>query len=1096
MTRPRPLRTGLPLLALVILLAPSLATAQTKLLRFPDIHANKVVFCYAGDLWTAPAGGGSAVRLTTHPGQELFPRFSPDGKWIAFTGQIDGDEQVYVIPSTGGVPKQLTFYPARGPLPPRWGYDNQVYGWTPDGEKVLFRSLRDGWDLSDSRLYTVGVEGGLPEALAMPVSGGGDLSPEGDRVVYSPLFRDFRTWKRYQGGWATDLYIFDLDTHEATQVTDHVRSDRDPMWIDDEIVFTSDRDGKLNLYAYDVEDDTIRQLTSYTDWDVRWPAADEQGRVVYELAGELRIYDTNGGMDTGISITVPTDALAMRPERVDASGDVEGWALSPKGNRALVVARGDIFSLPTDEGFTRNLTNSSDAHERLASWSPNGRWILYVSDITDEEALYLMPRGTEDAEPRLLTDEATGRLYAPKFSPDSEMVAYSDKEGVIRVVDVESSRVREVADEPQGQVTDYVWSPDSNWLAFSMTDRNGYNSIHVWSRGENETRRVTGELFNEFQPTWGPNGDFLYYMSDRGFQPQIGSIEWNYLVDRETGVYALALREDVEHPLPPRDDEVEIEVEEEENGDDEEKAENGEEELEIEIDFDGLADRLVALPIELDNYYGMSMADDKLLFVRSGPFYYGRGSDIRPSIHFFDFDEREVKKVADAGGYALSHDGKKILVRGGGAFELLDVAPDAKGERVSDGDMHADVDYAQEWETIFDEVWRRFRDFFYVGNMHGYDWEAIGERYRELLPHVAHRSDLNYVIGEMIAELNVSHAYISGGDYEIPDRPDVALPGARIEFDADDGRYRLAEIYPGHNAETRYRSPLTEVGMNAAAGDYLLAIDGVELDENSNPYEMLRYKSDRPVTLTLNERPRQDDDVREVTFEPRTQETPLRYLKWVEGNRQKVAEATDGRVGYLHIPDMGSNGIREFIKYFYGQIRKDGLVIDVRGNGGGNVSQMLIERLSRELLRVRYTRTYEWPGTYPNHVFHGPMVCLLNETSASDGDIFPAMFQKKELGPLIGKRSWGGVIGITSHGPLLDGGSVNVPQFGTNDRETAEWVIEGHGVDPDIVVENEPKAVLEGRDPQLERGIEEVMMRIRQDPPIFPPRPDDPVRVD
>jgi len=1095
-TRSLPTRAGLLLLATALLIAPTAADAQstsgTKLLRFPDIHGDTVVFCYAGDLWTAPSTGGTATRLTTHPGQELFPRFSPDGRWIAFTGQIDGDEQVYVIPSTGGVPKQLTFYPARGPLPPRWGYDNQVYGWTPDGERVLFRSLRDGWDLSDSRLYTVSVDGGLPDQLPMPVSGAGDLSPDGTKAVYSPLFRDFRTWKRYQGGWASDLWIFDLNENTAIPITQDPRTDRDPMWVGDEIVFTSDRDGKNNLYKYTVNGGETIQLTRYTDWDVRWPAADGEGHVVFEFAGELRIFDVNTGDETSITINVPTDALAKRPKRVDASDNLEGWALSPKAERALVVARGDVFSLPTDEGFTRNLTNSSDAHERLAVWSPNGRWIVYVSDRNGEEALYKMDMSADAPEEELLTDDADGRLYNPFFSPDSERVAYADKEGVIRVVDIENGRTQEIANEPQGTSTDYEWSPDSNWLAFSLTNRNGFNSIHVWSREENRTRRVTDELFNEFAPVWGPDGDFLYYMSDRGFQPQIGSLEWNYVVDRETGIYALALRKDVEHPFPTEDDEVEIATDDEEEAKDEDDEEEADDDEGISIDFDGLGDRVVRLPVELDNYYGMSMAGDKLLFVRGGPFYYGRGNGVTNSIHYFDFDEREVKKVTDAGGYALSPDGKKILVRSRGSFSLMDVKEDAKGESVSDSGMYSDVVFADEWETAFDEVWRRFRDYFYVENMHGYDWEAIGAQYRALLPHVAHRSDLNYVIGEMIAELNVSHAYISGGDYDNPDRADVALPGARLVRDGDS--VRLAEIYPGHNEEIMYRSPLTEVGMDANEGDYLLAIDGIEVTGDTNPYEILRYRADRPVTFTLSDDRRFGDD-RDVTFDPRTQETPLRYLKWTEGNRKYVEEQTDGRVGYMHIPDMGSNGIREFIKYFYGQIRKDGLVIDVRGNGGGNVSQMLIERLSRELLRVRYVRTQEWPGTYPNTVFTGHMVCLLNETSASDGDIFPAMFQLKGLGPLIGKRSWGGVIGITNHGPLIDGGSVNVPQFGTNQRDTAEWVIEGHGVDPDIVVENDPESVIAGKDNQLDRGIEEVMKMIREDPRAFPPRPADPVRT-
>ena len=1081
------------------------ASAQTKLLRFPDIHGDQVVFSYAGDLWLASTEGGLAARLTAHPGLELFPRFSPDGSRIAFTGQYDGDEQVYVIPASGGVPRQLTYYPARGPLAPRWGYDNQVYDWSPDGRAVLFRSLRYSTDLSDSRLFLASADGGLPVPLPMPESGAGDLSPDGTRVVYSPLFRDFRTWKRYEGGWAQELYIFDRETHVVERVTTHRRADRDPMWIGNAIYFTSDRDGTLNLYSYDLASRETTQLTDSDTWDVRWPGDDGVNRIVYELNGELQIHAIDEGTSRPISITVPDDGLAMRPSRVAAADLIEDAELSPKGERALFVARGDVFTAPIENGPTRNLTRSSSAHDRWARWSPDGGRIAYVSDATGEDEIYLIAQNGS-GEPEQLTTGGQAMLYAPEWSPAGKHLAYGDKDGRLRVIDVETKEIVEVADEARGPLRDYVWSPRGGYLAFSMTDPTEFRSIWVWSLADRALHRITDELFHEWNPAWDPDGNYLYYLSDRQFAPQLGSFEWNYLVDRETGIYALALRKDVEHPLPPRSDEVEVtgddEADEDAADDTESDAAGGEdgdddgggdEEAPITIEFDGLSRRVVRLPVTFDNYVGLSGADDGVFFIRAGAQYYGRGADVQPALQRFTFADRETDTIATGiGGYAVSRDGEKVLVREGGGWNVYP-AGGGDATTVSTRGLMVDRVPADEWAQIFDEVWRRFRDFFYVENMHGYDWKALRDRYRPLLAHVAHRSDLNYVIGEMVAELNVSHAYIAGGDWETPDRPQVALPGAVFELDAAAGRYRIAEIFTGHNEEPRYRAPLTEIGVDAGVGDFVLAIDGEELLGSDNPYRVLLHRADRPVRLMLNDEPT-FDGAREVAFTPVTEERSLRYLTEVEANRRKVSEMTDGRVGYLHIPDMGAQGIQEFVKWFYGQVRKEGLVIDVRGNGGGNVSQMLIERLGRRVLGTSFARTYDTPGTYPAVAFHGHLVCILDEDSASDGDIFPYRFREAGLGPLIGKRSWGGVIGITSHGPLLDGGSVNVPQFGTNGAD-GSWVVENVGVEPDIEVENDPRSVIAGRDPQLERAVDEVLRMMRDDPKALPERPAPPVKT-
>lgn len=1079
------------------------ASAQTKLLRFPDIHGDQVAFVYAGDIWTAPADGGRATRLTAHPGLELFPKFSPDGEWIAFTGQYDGDEQVYVIPTAGGEPKQLTYYPAAGPLPPRWGFDNQVYGWSPDGSEVLFRSMRYGWDLTDTQLFLADVDGGLPEPLPMPISGAGDLSPDGAQVAYSPLIRDFRSWKRYQGGWAQDLWIFDLESHDARQITDHPRTDRDPMWIGDRVFFSSDRSGTLNLYVHDLESGATEQLTESTRWDVRWPSTDHQSRIVYELGGELQVYDVATGESTPAPIEVPTDALPTRPSRISVGDDIEGVELAPEGKRALFVARGDVFTVPIEHGPVRNLTRSSDAHDRLAVWSPDGARIAFVSDETGEEQLYVIDQDGS-GEPQQLTEGLRARLYAPRWSPDSSKIALSDQTGKLYVVDAATGETTEIADNPAGFLTDHAWAPDSAHLAFSMGGANGFNSLYVWSADDGQVRRITDEIFNEYGPSWSPKGDYLFYLSDRSFAPQIGSFEWNYVADRETGIFALALRDDVEPLLPPRSDEVEVdkddeakddgEAETDEDGDEGEKKEDDGPEP-VEIDWDGLAQRVVRIPVSPENYFGVQALDGRLLYIQGPAFFYGRAPASQPTVQIFSFEEREAKDlVAGIQGGAVSPDGSKIIVQQGGSYKLYDTKPGGEPKPVSTSDLEVFRDPEAEWAQIFDEVWRRYRDFFYVENMHGYDWEALRDQYRPLLEHVGHRSDLNYLISEMIAELVVSHAYIAGGDYQTPDRPDVALPGARFELDPEADRYRIGEILEGQNEEEKYRSPLEEIGVELSEGDYVLAIDGEELTGSDNPYRMLRYKADRPVELTVNSTSSMDGS-RKVAYEPITDEDDLIYLEWITDNRQKVEEATDGRVGYIHVPDMGANGIWEFIKHYYGQLRKDGLIIDVRNNGGGNVSGMLIERLRRELLSVGYSRNTEFPDTYPGGaVFHGHLVCLINEVSASDGDIFPAMFREAGLGPLIGKRTWGGVIGISGRGPLIDGGQVFVPEFGFVSKD-GDWSLENRGVVPDIEVDNDPESVIEGRDPQLQKGIEVIMEKIRENPKEIPERPAPPVKT-
>lgn len=1054
--------------------------AQTRLLRFPDISGDRVVFTYGGDLWAAGATGGTAARLTAHPGLELFAKYSPDGRWIAFTGQYDGDEQVYVIPAEGGVPRQLTFYPARGPLKPRGGYDNQVMGWTPDGTSILFRSMRDANGVSiHGRLYTVPREGGLPAVLPMQESGAGCFSPDGKRIVYTPQFRDFRHWKRYQGGWAEHLYVIDPATLERRPIAHTRRTERDPMWIRDRVWFASDRDGTLNLYSADPATDQVKQHTFSKTWDVRWPSSD-QARIVYELNGELHVLDTRDGSDKAILVRVPTDGGASRPTHLAVEKFIEGFGLSPKGERALFVARGDVFTAPVEKGPTRNLTNSSRHHDKRAQWSPDGKSIAFISDMSGEEQVYVTDQDGR-GKPVALTSGLSVFLTSLEWAPDGKRLAFTDKNGVLYVVGVADRKVVEVARETHGGIPDHAWSPDGKFLALTLRNANGFDSLWIW---DGPLHRVTSDQAPVTSPAWDPEGRYLYALSRRDYAPLMSNFEFDYAGTGNTGVFAYALRKDTPHPFPPESDEVGVE----------ERKDEAKGPRPVTIDFEGLGQRCARVPVPMGNLMGLHASKGMLSYVKAGPRFYGTAPASGGSLAVFDLRKRkESELIADVRGVAFSASGDKALVKLKESYVLLDVKPDAKDRRpISTKGLHADAVPAQEWAEIFDEVWRRYRDFFYVKNMHGYDWKALGDRYRAQLPFVTHRSDLTYILTELVSELNIGHTYVEGGDYLVPERAKYSLPGARFELDAKAGRYRIAKIFRGQNEEAKYRSPLTEVGVDAREGDYVLAIDGVELGAGVDPYTLLRNHPD-PVTLTLNGRP-VAEGARRVTYNPVASEDALLYLDFVLTSKERVDKLSGGRVGYIHIPDMGAPGIAEFIKWFYPQIRKEGLVVDDRANGGGNVSQMVLERLGRKLLGTRFGRTSEFPSTYPSTVFHGPMACLVSETSASDGDIFPYHFRLAGLGPLVGKRTWGGVVGISDSGPLLDGGTVFVPQSGTN-APTGEWIIEGEGVTPDIEVENDPASLRDGHDLQLERGVQEVLKAMEAKPMKLPAKPADPVKT-
>lgn len=1089
----RPIRSAVLVAAGLALLSFATPASATKLLRFPNIWHDRIVFSYAGDLWTVGTQGGTAARLTSNPGLELFGKFSPDGQHIAFTGQYGGDEQVYVISAAGGAPKQITFYPSPGPLADRWGYDNQVYGWTPDGAAVLFRSSRDGFALTDSKLYTVPAGGGAATALPMPVSGAGQFSPDGTRIVYSPLWRDFRSEKRYQGGWANDLFIFDLAHPSLLQVTDDPRTDRDPMWIGAAIYFNSDRTGVFNLFRYDIETRQTKQLTHYRDWDVRWPSADADGQIVYESDGELHIYDTRVDKDRPLAITVPLDATHTRPQPVNAADNIESLALSPRGERVAIVARGDVFSVPVEHGVTRNLTQSSSAHEREAGWSSDGKRLAYVSDRSGEEEVYIQGQdGTEAAVS--VTTGSTARYYAPRWSGDDKRIAFSDNSGRLYVVEIATQRRLAVARDPGDLATDYRWSPDGQFLAYSLSESNGFSAVHVWSAVDGKSRRITPQLFSAHSPAWAPNGELLYFLSEREYQPLLSSVEFDFATDRQTGIFAVTLRKDVKNPFGIRNDEP---------GDANSKAMNKDKDknkespkARLKIEFEGIEQRTIRVPLEADDISNLEVGEESLLYQRNGPAYIGRDSSVKPAVMAYSIKDREAKPVAeDVTEWSATIDGTHVLAQlSAKEIKYFEVGKSDEAKPVSTAGLVAARIPAAEWREIFADVWRRYRDYFYVENMHGYDWQEIKNRYAPLLSEVGSRADLNYVIAEMISELTVQHAYIEGGDLGLPRRPYVALPGARFELDRGSGRYRIAKIFAGQNEEERYRSPLTEVGVDTHVGDYVLAINGRELKAGTDPYELLQGTVNQPVEWRVSALPN-GKSARTIRYQPIASESGLLYLAWVAENRARTNRLSQGRVGYIHIPDMEEAGIREFIKWWYPQIRKEALVVDVRGNGGGNVSQLLIERLARTLHGTTFGRNRDTTATYPRSVQPGPKAALINEDTSSDGDIFAYAFRQWNIGPLIGKRTWGGAVGIVDHGPLLDGGAIFVPEFGTAD-ENGHWIIEGHGVDPDIVVEQDPVGVLNGHDPQLERAVQELMHRLPNIPEGLPQRAAPPVKTE
>ncbi|MEA2463648.1 MAG: tricorn protease [Acidobacteriota bacterium] len=1074
------------LITIALLCATATTFAQespTRLLRQPDIHGDTVAFVYAGDIWLASANGGDARRLTSDEGMEYFPKFSPDGRWIAFTGDYSGSRQVFVISVDGGAPRQLTYYNDVGNLPPRGGIDNRVMDWTPDGKNILFLPHRLPWSDRMGRPYIVPAAGGMEKPLAIPEAGGGAYSPDGTKLVYTPIEREFRTWKRYRGGRAQDVWIYDLAANKAQQLTTNQYTDNQPVWIGNTIYFTSDReDGRLNLWSYDLASKQERKVTNHDDYDVLWPSADRT-QVVYEAGGYL--YKFVNGQSRRIPIRVYGDFRNTLPYHRNVRDNIDWFVISPTGARALFVARGDIFSAPAKEGEVRNLTQTPGIREREATWSPDGSWIAYLSDKSGEYEIYVRPADGAGEERQVSRDGKAWR-FTPQWSPDSKLLAYSDKDHALHTIDVATGRTTDVDSDPYGDITDYRWSPDSRWLTYTKDNEAQFSSIYVYNLGDKKVSRLTSGQTNDLNPVFDPKGRYLYFTSTRDFNLTFSAWEFNYVYTDPTRVYVGVLAEDGPALFLPQSDEEKVTAPppataEEPKAADKPAADKKPAAVVVKIDPATFENRVRAIPGASGSYSNLNALPNGVL--------YQRGDDAQ-SLRFYNIEDRKEETVLETlQGYELSANGEKILASlGRNSYAIVNAKP---GQKPADSMLKLDnmemrIDPKAEWQQEFNDAWRILRDWFYDPGMHGNDWNAIRTKYGQLVPYVAHRADLDYILGEVAGELNAGHVYVgSPSDVNATDRVDNGLLGAEIE--AADGFYRITNIFPGENWHESFRSPLTEPGVKVREGDYILAVDGVSTKGVPNFYSLLENKADRVVTLTVSSTA-STNGARTERVRPVKRETNLRYLEWVQSRRDYVTKASNGRIGYIHLPNTGAEGNRELVKGFYPQVDKDALIIDDRYNGGGFIPDRMIEMLDRPVLNY-WARRNTKPQATPAYAHVGPKVMLINSYSASGGDALPYYFRKRGLGTIIGTRTWGGLIGISGNPDLMDGGSISAPQFRFFDTE-GMWAVEGVGVSPDIEVVDRPDLVAAGQDPSLEAAVKLLLEQLEKNPvkrPVVPP---------
>jgi tricorn protease len=1067
------------LLTLLCLAAGTLSGAEPRLFQQPTMNRTHIVFVFAGDLWIVERRGGEAVRLTAGKGLETVPRFSPDGTTIAFSGDYDGNIDVFTVPAKGGVPKRITSHPGA----------DIVTGWTPDGKRILFHSGREGFS-SGNRLYTVSADGGFPEAMPFPIALDASISPDGKQLAYMPLHRADQIWKRYRGGRATPIWIASLSDSSVTPVPRKDSNDYNPMWIGNHVYFLSDRNGRVTLFRYDTRSKQVTQVIDNRGLDWKAASAGPDG-IVYEQFGSIHVLDLKSGKSQPVNITLNGDLPEVRPRMEKVARRAAAANISPTGVRAVLEARGDIFTAPAEKGDIRNLTATTGTAERYPAWSPDGKWIAYFSDESGEYALHLRAQSGVGETQKIALGSPPSFFYSPAWSPDSKKIAYSDKRLNLWYVDIEKKTPVRI---DNGTYQDSVgffnpsWSPDSAWIAYSKQLRNRLCAVKIYSVETAISVQITDGMSDARFPVFDKNGKHLYLAASTDIGPTTGGLDMSSSYRPVTrSVYVVVLRKDDVSPLAPESDEEKV-AEEKTDGKNPDEKKGSAEKRAVKIDFEAIGQRTIPIPVPPRNYVAMQGGKAGTLFLLEIPvvpgFGDGPGSQV---LHKFDMSKRKAEKFTEgAEMFRVSFNGEKILFRQGQNWVIAGTAaPPRPGEgRLKIDDMEMRVDPLAEWRQMYKEVLRIERDFFYDPGHHGLDLQALGERYEKYVAGLGSRSDLNYLWREMLGELSVGHLYVSGGDTPQPDRVRGGLLGA--DYQIENGRYRIARIYNGENWNPETRAPLTQPGVNVNVGDYVLAVNGKDLSAADEIYSYFEATAGKSVQLKVGADP-SGANSRDVTVVPLESEFALRRLAWIEDNRRKVERMTQGKVAYVYLPDTHQGGYTYFNRYYFAQSDRQALIIDERFNGGGKAADYIIDHLRRPLWNYWSSRDGE-DYTTPATNIPGPKVMVINEYAGSGGDLLPWMFRRAGLGPLVGKRTWGGLVGIGGYPTLVDGGSVTAPHFAFWSPD-GKWDVENYGTPADIDVDLDPKAWREGRDTQLEKAVEVVMDLLKKNPPPVHQKP-------
>ncbi len=1083
------------ILTVLAALLPLLAFAdsqEARLLRFPAVGGDNIVFSYAGDLYRVGINGGTAVKLTSHVGYEVFPRISPDGKTVAFTGQYDGNTEVYTIPVTGGEPSRVTYSAlvGRDLVGERMGPNNIVMCWTPDGKQIVYRSKTHTFSGLRGQLCKVNAAGGPAEEIPTTEGGFCSYSPDGKQLAMNRMFREFRTWKYYRGGQADDIWINQVGTTKLEKITDNDAQDIFPMWIGTEIYYLSDRDHTMNLFCYDTRTKETRKVTDFTEYDCKFPSYSQQ-YVVFENGGYIYKYDVKARKCEKVTVYLENDNIYGRPEYKNVADRMFSFDLSPDGERVLIIARGDLYSLPAQHGPVYNVTESSGAHEREGKWSPDGKYIAYFSDKDGEYQVYVAP-SNDMGNARKMTSFKDGYPSGLQWAPDSKTLYFSTLKRELYRLDVESSVAKPLIVGEISGPRGFTLSADGSWAAYTMSLGNDVSAIFLYDMASGKSYQVTDRWYDASSPIFSQDGKYLFFTSSRDFRSQYSRVEWNASYNVNDFVFVLPLAKDTPDPTVLTSDEYGAKPAKPE-GKPGEKPAADKQKTAMKVDVDGIGQRASVLPLPAGRYR-LILADAGKLYYSSGNMMMGggpRGGAGASAVKVLDLKTLKTSDGPKNMPLAFTPDLKKCLVREGGKLYVTSFGGPAKLDNpVPTTEMDMLIDHQAEWKQIYDESWRVTRDNFYVANMHGVNWNKIHDKYAVMLPYVKHRHDLTYLIGEMIGELNIGHAYITSGESpEIPRIP-TGMLGGKFSKDAKTGAFRIEHIYKGASWDKSLVSPLDGPGINAKVGDYITKVNGTPASELVDIYQALVGKVGKTVSLEIADNAA-GRGARTVYVKPVADEGQLAYYEWVQKNIEKVDKASNGEIGYIHIPDMSTAGLDMFTKLFYTQLDKKALIIDDRMNGGGNVSPMILERLQREAYRMSMSR---WGGkneTVPNQTFYGPKVCLIDKYSSSDGDLFPYGFRQLKLGKLIGKRSWGGIVGISGSRAYLDGQDMRTPFFTSYSLE-GDWIIEGHGVDPDIEVDINPFEDYLGKDAQLDKAIEVLKAEMKNYPalPGTPAAPD------